>query len=315
VFVKNPCVSYTVKPILGTCYYPEHWPQAQWADDAKRMAELGLSIVRIGEFAWSRIEPDPGRLEWQWLDEAIEVLGQAGLSVVLGTPTATPPRWMLERHPEMLALDEHARSRKFGSRRHYCFSYLPYREESVRIATLMAERYCGSAFLNSWQIDNEYGCHDTVVSYSKAAEAEFRVWLEARYQNINALNTAWGNVFWSMEYDNFDQIDLPNQTVTEPNPTHTLDFRRFSSDQVAAYNRAQADAIRKHSSAPLIHNYMGRITEFDHYAVGDDLEIASWDSYPLGFLVDRSGADIAWQTRYAKTGHGCQVYRHRGVWY
>lgn len=300
-----------MKPILGTCYYPEHWPQAQWADDAKRMATLGLSIVRIGEFAWSKIEPKPGELNWQWLDEAIATLGHAGLGVVLGTPTATPPRWMLERYPEMLAVDENSRPRKFGSRRHYCFSHLPYREESVRIARLMAERYGRSEFLNSWQIDNEYGCHDTVISYSLAAEVEFRVWLNNKYQNIEALNAAWGNIFWSMEYGNFEQIDLPNLTVTEPNPTHVLDFRRFCSDQVVAYNKAQVGAISAHSDAPLIHNYMGRITEFNHYAVGDDLDIASWDSYPLGFLVDRSGADLECQTRYAQQGDpDFQAFHH-----
>ncbi|MFT6045014.1 MAG: beta-galactosidase, partial [Arenicella sp.] len=90
-----------MKPSLGSCYYPEHWPQSQWASDAQRMIDAGLSIVRIGEFAWSRLEPQPGQLQWQWLDQAIEVLGSAGLQVVLGTPTATPPRWMLDKHPDM----------------------------------------------------------------------------------------------------------------------------------------------------------------------------------------------------------------------
>lgn len=309
--MKTTCDSNVMKPNIGTCYYPEHWPQSQWSDDAARMIELGLSIVRIGEFAWSKIEPRAGELHWEWLDQAIETLGQAGLEIVLGTPTATPPRWMLDRYPEMLAVDDNGRPRKFGSRRHYCFSHRPYREESVRIAQLMAERYGKFEFLNSWQIDNEYGCHDTVISYSASAQAEFRRWLKDKYRDIGALNTAWGNIFWSMEYDHFDQIDLPNLTVTEPNPAHVMDFRRFSSDQVVAYNKAQVDAIRAHSDVPLIHNYMGRITEFDHYAVGDNLEIASWDSYPLGFLVDRSGADAAWQSRYAQQGDpDFQAFHH-----
>jgi len=297
VFTQNPCDSLTMKPVLGTCYYPEHWPNTQWEDDAKRMVDLGLALVRIGEFSWSKLEPKPDQLNWSWMDDAIDTLGNAGLAVVLGTPTATPPRWMLERYPDMLALNEEGHTRKFGSRRHYCFSHVPYLEESVRIASLMAERYGRHSCLHSWQVDNEYGCHDTVLSYSDAAAQAFREWLLQKYANISILNEAWGNVFWSMEYDDFAQIELPNLTVTEPNPAHVLDFRRFSSNQVVVYNRAQVKAIREHSDVPLIHNYMGRITEFDHYAVGDDLEIASWDSYPLGFLVDRSGADVAWQDR------------------
>lgn len=94
-----------MKRTLGTCYYPEHWPRDIWEDDARRMADTGLTWVRIGEFAWSRLEPQPGEYEFNWLDEAIEVLGNAGLKVVLGTPTATPPRWMIDRHPDMLAVD------------------------------------------------------------------------------------------------------------------------------------------------------------------------------------------------------------------
>ena len=110
-------------PELGVCYYPEHWPEAVWAEDAARMVETGLSWVRIGEFAWSRLEPSPGDLQFDWLDRAVEVLGSAGLKVVMGTPTATPPRWMLDKHPDMLAVDAQGQPRKFGSRRHDCFSH------------------------------------------------------------------------------------------------------------------------------------------------------------------------------------------------
>jgi len=301
-----------MKRTLGTCYYPEHWPENIWAGDADRMAEAGLTWVRIGEFAWSRIEPEPGRLDWGWLDRAIDTLGAAGLRVVLGTPTATPPRWMLDRHPDMLAVDAEGRPRGFGSRRHYCFSHAGYREECRRIVTLLADRYGANPHVAAWQTDNEYGCHDTVLSYSKAARAGFRDWLRNRYGgDIAALNAAWGNVFWSMEYPDFDRIDLPNLTVTEPNPAHVLAFRRFASDQVVAFNRAQVDIIRACSDAPIAHNYMGRETAFDHLAVGADLDIAAWDSYPLGFLEDRAGAPPDRQRRYARQGDpDFQAFHH-----
>ena len=301
----------SIKPTLGTCYYPEHWPAEQWSADAAKMVELGLTWVRIGEFAWSRLEPQADVFEWAWLDQAIEVLGQAGLKVILGTPTATPPRWMLDKHPDMLAVDINGNPRKFGSRRHYCFSHQAYRQESVRIAQLLAQRYGANPYIHAWQIDNEYGCHDTVVSYSDAARAAFCCWLASKYSDVDSLNKAWGNVFWSMEYTRFEDVDLPNLTVTEANPSHVLDFKRFSSDQVVVYNRAQVDVIRPHTQAPLIHNYMGRIIEFDHYKVGNDLDIASWDSYPLGFLVDRSGADADWQLRFHRQGDpDFQAFHH-----
>ncbi|QFT78850.1 beta-galactosidase [Erythrobacter sp. THAF29] len=269
---------------LGCCYYPEHWPETQWADDARRMAEMGLSLVRIGEFAWSRIEPEPGRFEWGWLDRAVETLHAAGLDVILGTPTATPPKWLVDSMPDMVAIDEQGHPRGFGSRRHYCFSHTGYRAESQRITRALAERYGKHPAIAMWQTDNEYGCHDTVLAFSGAAAARFREWLEARYGTVDALNAAWGNVFWSMEYRGFDEIDPPNLTVTEANPAHWLDYRRFASDEVASFNLEQVEILREHSAAPITHNFMGFFTEFDHHAVGREIDIASWDSYPLGFL-------------------------------
>ena len=300
-----------MKRTLGTCYYPEHWEPEIWPEDARRMVEAGLTWVRIGEFAWSRLEPTPGDLRFEWLDQAIEVLGSAGLKVVLGTPTATPPRWMLDKHPDMIALDVDGKPRGFGSRRHYCFSHHGYRDECARIVGLLAERYGANPHVAAWQTDNEYGCHDTTISYSDAARVGFQGWCAERYGSVEALNKAWGNVFWSMEYNRFDQIALPNLTVTEPNPAHSLAFRRYTSDQVVAFNRMQVEIIKRYSNAPIAHNYMGRITDFDHYKVGDDLEIASWDSYPMGFLEDRVGADAAHQKAFARQGDpDFQAFHH-----
>jgi len=275
------------------------------------MREMGLSWVRIGEFSWSRIEPKPGQFEWDWLDRAIDVLGKAELKIVLGTPTATPPRWMVDKHPDMLVVDKDGNPRKFGSRRHYCFSHEKYREESVRITEILGARYRQNPYVEAWQMDNEYGCHNTVLSYSKSAKTAFRIWLADKYGTSEKLNDAWGNAFWSMEYDTFDQIDLPNQTVTEPNPAQVMDFRRFSSDQVVRFNKAQCDVLRTFTDKPLIHNYMGRITEFDHFAVGEDLDIASWDSYPLGFLEDRSDQGDEFKHKYMRQGDpDFQAFHH-----
>jgi beta-galactosidase len=312
-----------MKRSLGVCYYPEHWPEEQWAEDAARMAKLGLSWVRIGEFAWSRIEPTPGTFDWGWLDRAIDSLGRAGLKVVLGTPTATPPRWMLTKHPDMLAVDHDGRPRGFGSRRHYCFSHRPYRAECARIVTALAERYGQNPYVAAWQTDNEYGCHDTTLSYSPAALHAFRDWLAQRYQSPQAQNRAWGNVFWSMDYASFDEIGLPNLTVTEANPAHVMAFRRFASDEVAGFNRLQTDIIRRHSPAPIAHNYMGQITDFDHFATGADLDIASWDAYPLGFLSDRLPATPEHRRRFVRQGDpDFQAFHHdlyravgRGRWW
>ena len=272
-------------PELGVCYYPEHWPEEMWITDAENMIKNGISWVRIAEFAWSRIEPSSGVFDWNWLDKIVDILGSNGLKIVMCTPTATPPKWLVDQMPDMVAIDENGQARKFGSRRHYSFSHIGYQKESQRITKAVAERYGQNNFVKAWQTDNEFGCHETTYSWCLSTLREFRIWLEKKYQNIDDLNKSWGNVFWSMEYRSFEEIELPNLTVTEANPSHNFDFRKFSSDQVKNFNYQQVKILNDYSPGrPVSHNFMGHFTEFDHREICEDLNIAAWDSYPLGFL-------------------------------
>ncbi len=290
--------------MLGVCYYPEHWNEEDWPRDAARMAEIGIRFVRIGEFAWSRLEPVRGDFRWDWLDRSIDTLGSAGLKVVMCTPTATPPKWLIDERPEILPFDADGRPRRFGSRRHYCFSSPAWLDETRRICEAVAGRYGDNAHVAGWQLDNEYGCHDTVLSYAEHCRPAFQAWLQRRYGTIEELNREWGTVFWSKEYAGFGEIDLPNQTVTEPNPAHSLDFRRFSSDAVVAYNRLQADIVRANAPGRFVsHNFMGYFDQFDHYKVSADLDVATWDSYPLGFTSERMGLSAETRVRWARSGH------------
>ena len=267
------------------------------------MVSLGISLVRIGEFAWARCEPEPGQYDWEWLDRSIDILQEYKLDVILGTPTATPPNWLIQKHPEVLAKDEMGRPRKFGSRRHYCFSSHTYQEYSHQIVSAMAERYGKHPAVVAWQVDNEFGCHDTVRSYSEAAKQGFQNWCRNKYQSVEELNKSWGNVFWSMDYPDFDCIDLPNLTTTEANPSHQLDFFRFSSDQVVKYSNMQVELIRKHApERDVLHNYMGNFTQYDQFKLGKTLDVATWDSYPLGFLLE-GDASQELKDKYFRTGH------------
>ncbi len=211
----------------------------------------------------------------------------------------------------MVAIDANGSPRKWGSRRHYDFSHLGYRRESARITEILARRYGSHSAVEAWQVDNEYGCHDTTLSYSNDALIGFRNWLAQKYQSPDALNRAWGNVFWSMEVSDFNEIELPNLTVTEPNPSRVIDFRRYASDQVVAFNKIQTDILRRYSPGrDLIHNFMGKFLEFDHFDVCKDLDIASWDSYPLGNL-ERFGRDDAWKNWYLRAGDpDFQAFHH-----
>ena len=294
--------------MLGVCYYPEHWPEEMWASDAQRMRDLGLTYVRIGEFAWGRIERSEGNFTWEWMDRAVETLGVAGLKVVLGTPTATPPKWLCVKYPGILPVDIHTGiTRGFGSRRHYDFSSETYLVQAERITAAMAERYGGNAYVAGWQTDNELCCHDTTLSASPAARDKFRAWCESRYGDIDALNAAWGNVFWSMEYDSFGEIELPFFTVCETSPAHRLAFRRFSSDQVVRFHDVMISAIRRHAGPGqwVTHNIIPPATTgVDNAALTRQLDFVSYDNYPLGFsdqLMAKAPAE-EWQP-FMRTGH------------
>jgi beta-galactosidase len=289
---------------LGVCYYPEQWPADRWRSDARRMRELGLSVVRIAEFAWSRMEPAEGVFDWAWLDEAVATLAGEGLRIVLGTPTAAPPTWLLAAHPEVAPTDAVGHPKRAGSRRHYCFSSPAFHDAARRIVSAMACRYGDHPAVFAWQIDNEYGCHDTVFSHGSADLGAFRQWLRVRYGSIEALNAAWGNAFWGQQLGSFDAVDLPVGQPADPLPAHALDWQRFASDEVVRFNRMQVELIRTHSPDRLVlHNFMGLFTDFDHHAVARDLDLAAWDSYPLGhtevapFLSDED------RQLWARTGH------------
>jgi beta-galactosidase len=294
--------------MIGVCYYPEHWPENMWSRDAQRMRDLGLTYVRIGEFAWGRIEKSEGEFTWEWMDRAIETLGSAGLKVVLGTPSATPPKWLCVKYPEILPVDIRTGiARGFGSRRHYDFSSEAYLVQAERITAAMAQRYGHNPHVVGWQTDNELCCHDTTLSASPAARDKFRGWCEARYGSIDALNAAWGNVFWSMEYDSFNQIELPLFTVCETNPAHRLAYRRFASDQVVCFHDIMISAIRRHAGPDqwVTHNIIPPATTgVDNAALTRHLDFVSYDNYPLGFsdqlMADATAAE--WLP-FMRTGH------------
>ena len=304
---------------LGVCYYPEHWPEAQWEDDAAKMAQLGLTFVRIAEFAWSRIEPEEGRYDWTWLDRAIQVLGAQGLKVVLCTPTPTPPIWLTSKYPMVLRHDERGQPIKHGTRHHVSLGSKTYRQLSAKITTALAQRYGNNPHVAGWQTDNEFGCHDSTPSYGPEDLEAFRLWLAKRYGDIAALNQAWGTVFWSQEYSSFEQVDFPVMLQAQTNPAHDLAAKRFFSDMTVEFNAQQCDIIRQHSDDKWItHNFMVNETSFDHWKMSGDLDLASWDSYPLGF-VEFFGqgfgvADDSVIERYMRIGHPDIVAFHHDLY-
>ena len=270
----------------GADYYPEHWPRERWERDAELMAKAGINLVRLAEFAWAKIEPEPGRYTFGWLDEALDVLAQRDIRAVMCTPTATPPAWLCQQNPEIMAVERNGQRVAFGMRRQYCPTNARYRELSRQITEIMAERYAGNPQIVAWQLDNEFGGHHPRCYCPDCAQA-FWQWLQQRYRSLDALNDAWGTAFWSHVYSAWDQIPLPNDAVGTSNPGLELDFYRFTSDQWGNYAQEQIDVLRAHGVTPITTNLMGfGFAEINYFDLAQRLDLTTWDNYPVGIQDD-----------------------------
>lgn len=268
---------------FGACYYPEHWPEERWPLDARLMREAGLNVVRIGEFAWSKFERREGMYDFEWLDRSIAVLESGGISVILGTPTATPPKWLMDKHPDIYMQDYKGDVRGFGNRRHYCFNNETYHCYAQDITRRMAERYANHPNVIGWQIDNEFGCNETARCYCGNCKTAFHRWLERKYEgDIDAMNENWGTVFWSQTYNEWHEVTLPGYAPFHlHNPGLVLDYRRFASDSVVKFQKLQLDILKRLApNQPITHNMMGSFNEIDGYKLSEELDFVSWDNYP-----------------------------------
>ncbi len=249
--IKNPENLFPKKDLMtiGTYYYPEHWSKDNWPRDIKKMAEIGFEFTHFGEFAWTFIEPEEGRFDFSWLDEAVELAHQNGIKVVMCTSTPTPPAWLAQKHPEILMENDEGRIMQHGSRQQISWSSSVYRDYVSKMVEAIGKHYGKDNRIWGWQLDNEpshYGQYD----YSNAAQEHFRVWLKAKYKTLDSLNTTWGTAFWSIRYNDFNQIRIPNQKelIAQPSPHAVLDFKRFSAEEANDFLSFQYKILRKYIS-------------------------------------------------------------------
>jgi beta-galactosidase len=268
------------KFIYGADYYPEAWDETQWEKDATLMQAAGINFVRMGEFAWVKMEPQEGRFDFAWLDRALKVLNAHGIRAILGTPTASPPAWLYAKYPAIAAMDANGVRYRYGSRRNYCLHNADFLAATTRIVTAMAEHFKDHPGVLGWQIDNELG---DPKCYDPASQAAFQAWCQRKYRTLDALNAAWGTIFWGHTYHAWGEIPLPWNTLYDTsNPSLALDFDRFHSDSTHAYLDVQTAILRKIAPRQAItHNEMGMFSEVDYYDLNRSLDFVAWDNYPM----------------------------------
>ena len=276
--------------LMGVAWYPEQWPESRWEEDLKLMEAANLRVVRIAEFAWSRMEPSEGHYDLDWLERAINLAAKHHIVSVLGTPTATPPAWLTQKYPDTLRVETDGQRVTHGNRAHASATSPRYRDFCRRIAEQMALRFGHNPNVVGWQIDNEYGY--ALMSYDDVTRHQFQDWLRSKYKTLDNLNTRWTTSYWSQTYDNWTEIPIP---IGGHNPGLMLEWKRFVTASWNSYQQNQVDVIRQHADPRqfITGNLMGFFDGFDHYPITEALTFASWDDYVGTGHVDPASNGLA----------------------
>jgi len=303
---------------IGVYYYPEAWPAEQWQRDISNIKKLNMEFVHMGEFAWAEMEPTEGKFDFDWLEKVVKMCADQGLKVVLCTPSATPPIWLTQKHPEVLMIDADGRVMQHGTRQQACWSVQTYRDYVGKVDAELAKRFANNPAVWGWQIDNELSHYGKEPGYNDACQQHFRAWLQKKYTTIDQLNTDWGNAFWSQKYQTFDQIRLPNakEQIAQLNPQQMLDAQRWFADETADYIRFQAQILRKACGDRqwITTNFMYNFNAVNPSLSANDLDLATFTIYPahgnlnqgpLGFRLG-SAAEMSFAHDFHRTITGVE---------
>ncbi len=261
---------------LGAAWYPEQWPESRWPKDLALMQAAGINVVRVGEFAWSRLEPRQGAYHFGWLARAITEAARHHIYVVIGTPTDAPPAWLTSRYSQVLRVHADGRTAQHGNRRQFSYASPLYRKFCRDIVTRLAKRFGHNPDVIGWQIDNEY----TNESYDAGTRRQFQLWLKHRFGTLAALNRDWTTAYWSQTYTAWSQIPL---NALPGNPGLMLAHRQFVTATWLGFQRNQLQALRAHiAPRQFVTTNIGGLgwsDNWDHYVITRPLDIAAWDDY------------------------------------
>jgi beta-galactosidase len=274
---------------FGVDYYPEHWvypyagtedkPEACWEEDAVMMRAAGVNVARLGEFTWGLCEAKEGTFDFAWLRRAMDVLAAHDIKTILGTPTAAPPIWLCQAHPEILPVDEAGGVRREGTRRAVCLNSDLFWSYSKKIVTAMAQALGDHPDLIAWQVDNGIGGHYTEASFNADTRKDWHRWLEAKYESVERLNQLLGLRQWGQVVTSWDQVPMPWRTPTNHNPALLLDWNRFCSDTIVQFVKMQADLLHELSPGrPVTTNLRPLKHRFNHFDLADVLDFVSIES-------------------------------------
>ena len=276
---------------LGSDYYPEHFPIENVSKDASLMKAGGLNIVRMGDFAWFKMQPDSSTYNLDWLVKTVDTLGNHQIKSLLCTPTAAIPKWMFDQYPDIMQVTETGQRKPYGKRRHACLNNETYRNYSVKIAEQLANTFANNNNVEGFQIDNELMAEEPYC-YCETCRLKFANWLKAKYKTIETLNNTWGLNFWSENLTDFNQVFIPRKG---DNPGCFVDYQEFYSDCTIEYFKLQRDAIKKINPRFKVTQNIcssGFIYRLDLYKLAQSCDFLSLDNYPYTWTLENEYAPV-----------------------
>jgi len=264
-------------PFLGAAYYPEAWPLEQIDEDITLMKRAGLNVARIGEFAWNRMEPQEGEYDFEWLHLVVEKLGRAGIATIMGTPTATPPAWLVERFPEVLVVYDTGVRTQHGARRHACPNSPVYRDHCERIVTRLGREFGKHEYIIGWQIDNELYPGKARGCCCPVCHRKFQDAMRRKFGSIHTLNDAWGTNLWSMTYQSFAQLPIP-RADTWHHPSLLTAWMQFQSDSYVEFCEHQSDLLHQLVDQPIGTDMMP-FHGLDYHKIHRTLDLVQFNHY------------------------------------
>lgn len=268
-----------MKYYVGAAYYPELWNAAEVEKDIERCKQLNINTLRIGEFAWSKMEPQEGVYDFEWLETVLDQLHANGIHTVLCTPTCTPPRWLFNKYPEVIRVLDNGKKMSIFSRCHPCKSSVLMREKNRQIVTEMAKCFGKHPGVIGWQIDNEFFPYDGGC-YCKTCRRGFQKILKEKFKTIDNLNQSWGMYRWSLNYESFEDIEPPSiqKNVDWKHPSLQAAWWRYQCDLIVSYTEEQAEILHKYTDTPVGTDMMPN-NRLPYYQMTKNLDVVQFNHY------------------------------------
>ena len=270
--------------LYGAAYYDEYMPYERLQEDIRMMKAAGMNVVRIAESTWSTEEPEEGVFNFSHVTKVLDAMQEAGIYVIIGTPTYAIPVWMAKKYPEVMVMDSTGHRRPYGARQIMDITNKDYRYFAERIIRKLMEVVQGYSCVIGFQVDNETKHFGTC---SENVQEMFVNYMKERYHgDLAKLNQEFGLDYWSNRINTWEEFPSVVGTI---NGSLGCEFAKFQRSLVTKYLECQSRIVEEYRRPDqfVTHNF--------------DFE---WRGYSFGVQPDVNHFEAA----KCLTTAGCDIY-------